>query len=336
MAAAQQQSEDIHFELFTTCRSWIFEDTLTRPFGYHEVRTDVGVVQLSPLEEDVEATLLALNRFMPFDPEMVSDLVVRVKRLGCRAIVCDISPLGIAVAKGAGLPCVLIENFTWDFIYEPYMLTVPELEPHVHYLRTIFSQADYHIQTAPMCRTSDRAMPVPPISRKPRTAPGQIRKLLNIPDGAKMVLVSMGGVPDKFRFLQRLSDKLDAYLVIPGANGAASDNDKVIPLPAHSRFFHPDLLQAVDLLLGKAGYSTIAEAYHSGTPFAYVPRPKSPESPALERFIADHLPSRAVSAKAYDEGRWIDRLPDLLRMQPAAPSAENGADVVARWLIETF
>ncbi|MBI5895745.1 MAG: hypothetical protein HZB24_07000, partial [Desulfobacterales bacterium] len=101
---------------------------------------------------------------------------------------------------------------------------------------------------------------MPPIARTPRTEPGEIRRRLKIPEGAPMVLLSMGGVPDQFQFLSRLPERIDAYIVIPGANNMSSPHPKVILLPTHSGYFHPDLLQAADLLIGKAGYSTIAEA----------------------------------------------------------------------------
>ncbi|MBT8342036.1 MAG: YchJ family protein [Desulfatitalea sp.] len=336
MAALARQVGDIRFELFTTSPQWIFSDSLGGDFGYHEIRNDVGMVQRSPIEVDLDATVQALNRLMPFDPGTVSSLVEQVQKSGCRLIVCDISALGIVVAQGAGLPSVLIENFTWDFIYASCLEQASGLEMFADYLKHIYAQADLHIQCEPICRPAAGASVVSPVSRSPRTPAARIRRALNIADNRKMVLVSMGGIPDQFHFLTHTSKDLPAHLVVPSANGLRSNHPHITLLPTHSRFYHPDLLAAADLLIGKAGYSTIAEAYQAGVPFGYIPRCESAESPALERFITTHLPSRSISADVYNQGQWLAMLPELLTLEKVPQPNENGADTVARILMEMY
>ena len=336
MAAMQRVSPRVRFELFTTCPRWIFEDSLQGGFGYQEVRADVGMVQRSPLEADLDATLRELEGWMPFDTTLIDRLAQAVTERQCRVVVCDISPLGVAVAKSASLPCVLIENFTWDWIYAPYLRQVPALAVHAEFFRNIYDAADLRIQTEPLCRAVDGAVRVAPISRAPRTAPEALRARLNIPTDARMVLVSMGGVPDRFQFLERLPAVLDAFIVIPGAGDMPRSHEKVIPLPARSGFFHPDLLRAADLLIGKAGYSTIAEAFHTGVPFGYIARTQSPESPALERFITACISSRPISTDDYTTGRWMEMLPELLALPRGPPAGPNGADEVSRLLWERY
>ena len=145
-----------------------------------------------------------------------------------------------------------------------------------------------------------------------------------------MVLVSMGGVPDRFDFLSRLSGQIEPFLVIPGADGRSSPHPKVLLLPTHSDFYHPDLMAAADALVAKAGYSTIAEAYQCGLPFGYIRRPQSPESHALEAFIIRHLPAKAIPTGSYADGTWISALPDLLGMPRVVAQRENGAVQAAR------
>ncbi|MDA8137723.1 MAG: glycosyltransferase [Desulfobacteraceae bacterium] len=336
MAAFKRLLPQVRFELFTNCPRPLFESAIGDDFGYFDLQADVGVVQRSPLEEDFEATGRKLSAWIPFDPRLIERAAQHLQRQGCQLVICEISPLGIAAARGAGVPSVLIENFTWDFIYEPYLEQVPGLEMYSYYLKNIFSQADLHIQTEPVCRPAESAIQVAPISRMPRTAPEETRTRLKVPLDAKMVVVSMGGVPDQFRFLGRLPAAIEPYIVIPSADHLYCGHERIILLPTHSEFFHPDLLLAADLLIGKAGYSTIAEVYHTGVPFGYVPRPQSPETPALERFIKDHLSAQAISAQEYTEGRWFAMLPDLLKMPRGRPTQKNGADAVARLLGERF
>ncbi len=336
MAALESLVPAVRFELFTTSPRWLYEDSLNNTFGYHSVPTDVGLVQLSPLEEDLEATCRALQKWLPFDEALIQHLSDQVNRLGCHLVICDISALGIAVARKAGIPSVLVENFTWDWIYAAYGSAFPEMNGFANDLKKQYDQADMHIQTEPLCNEIDGAIRLAPISRSPKTPPSIIRNQLNIPSHAKMVLVSMGGVPDRFRFLDQLPEAIAPFIVIPGSKHPAVSHRKVIQLQAHSRFYHPDLLAAADLLIGKAGYSTVAEAYHAGVPFGYVARSQSPESPALEQFIETHMVSRPISAETYSDGRWLQKLPELLKLHKKIDCKENGADKAARLIADLY
>ena len=336
MAALERMVPEVRFELFTTSPRWLYEDSLANIFGYHSVQTDVGLVQLSPLDEDLEATCRALQKWLPFEEALIQQLADQVNRLGCRLVMCDISALGIAVARKAGVPSVLVENFTWDWIYAAYGEMFPEMVGFSNDLNEQYDQADMHIQTEPLCNDVEGAIRLAPISRSPRTPPSIIRDQLSIPSHAKMVLVSMGGVPDRFRFLEQLPEAIAPFIVIPGCDRPAVSHLKVIQLPAHSRFYHPDLLAAADLLIGKAGYSTVAEAYHAGVPFGYVARSQSPESHALEQFIETHMVSRPISAETYSDGRWLQKLPELLDLRKKINGEENGADKAARLIADQY
>jgi hypothetical protein len=329
MQALAGLAPGIRFELFTSCPQEIFTASLETDFGYHHTQTDIGLVQTSPLSEDLEATCRQLDHMLPFDPNLVDGLAGSILKLNCRLVICDIAPLGIAAARAAGLPSILVENFTWDWIYNGYLKAAPGLQPHVDYLSHIFRQADHHIQTRPLCRPVPGAVQTGPISRRARSPREQVRARLGIQGGDKMVLVSMGGVPDRFDFLCRLPEQIEPFLVIPGAGGRSSPHPKVRLLPTHSEFYHPDLMAAADALVAKAGYSTIAEAYQCGLPFCYVRRPQSPESDALEKFITRHLPTKTISPDSYADGTWINTLSDLLSMPRAVAQKENGAVHVA-------
>ncbi len=330
MAALSLMAPAIRFELFTTCPQWIFEESVGTNFGYHAVQTDIGLVQASPLREDLAATGLKLEQELPFNEARILGLVDHIKRLGCRLVICDIAPLGIAVARAAGIASVLLENFTWDWIYQGYLDAEPRLQSHIDYLAGVNRQADHHIQTRPVCRPSEKAICVNPISRKARCPRGQVRQRLGIPETAKMVLISMGGVPDRFDSLSMLPADLEYFVVVPGAGGMRISNPKIILLPTHWPFFHPDLILAADALVGKAGYSTVAEAYQGGIAFGYITRPAFPESAVLEDFITRYLPARSISAEAYHNGRWTEALPELLELDRTGPPDENGAEQAAR------
>ena len=85
------------------------------------------MVQTDALRVDLPKTLQRLNSFLPFDPTEVQRLVDYLKRQCCTAVISDIAPLGLEVARAADLPSVLVENFTWDWIYRGYALRHPQM-----------------------------------------------------------------------------------------------------------------------------------------------------------------------------------------------------------------
>ena len=107
------------FEFFTTVPKHRIAASIEY-FDYQRLNCDVGMVQTDALRVDLPKTLHRLNSFLPFDPTEVQRLADYLKRKDCIAVISDISPLGLQVARAATLPSVLIENFTWDWIYQGY------------------------------------------------------------------------------------------------------------------------------------------------------------------------------------------------------------------------
>lgn len=331
MAALAAQGPSVRFEIFTRVPAWFFQDSLALPFGYHDTPTDIGLVQKDSLNEDLPATIDRLDSFLPFEPTWLRELAGLVKRLKCRLVICDIAPLGIAVAHQAGLPAVLVENFTWDWIYEGYVSTNPRLRRHIAYLRDQFRAADYHIQTAPVCAARPAVLTTLPVSRKIRQPARELRRQLGIADQAKVVLLTMGGFSWRYNFLEQLAHQPDLHFIMPGAVQQVEQRDNLLLLPHQSGIFHPDLVNASDVVIGKLGYSTLAEVYQAGIPFGYVPRPRFRESPALAAYVEQNMSGMAITEADFETGRWLAYLPGLL-VRPRRRRQVTGADQAARFI----
>jgi hypothetical protein len=320
-----------------------FERPLGSCFGYHSVLTDIGLAQATALREDMAETARRLNDFLPFDRRRVRRLALKVQRLGCELVMCDIAPLGIAVAREAGLPSVLIENFTWDWIYQAYVSPIGDVSPvgdvppagggelsrHITTLRALFDAADYHIQTEPVCDRRAADLTTAPVSRPPRTPTRLVRERLGIADGTPAVLITMGGIPWQYTFVQQLAGRGDVTFIVPGAGKRPQAEGNLIRLPHHSAFYHPDLVNASDAVVGKLGYSTLAEVYQAGVPFGYIPRPGFRESPALEAYVQEAMHGLAIDAGQFEDGSWLAQIPRLLAMPRARRAGPNGAAQVA-------
>jgi hypothetical protein len=332
MEALGSRRPSCYFDIFTTVPRQFFEDSLSVSYCLYAVHTDIGLIQKSAFTEDLDRTLESLNAFMPFDPALISDLSRTVTRNGCDLILCDIAPLGLAVGLHCGVPTVLIENFTWDRIYGGYPSMAAEMETHIDYLRRMFAAADHHIQTEPVCFRGKADLTVGPVSRGFRSDKAEIRKQLRIPLAQKTVLVTTGGIPESYRFLDRLASYRDAYFILPGSSRSTKFRENMALLPHHSNFFHPDLVNASDVVIGKVGYSTIAEVYAAGVPFGYAARKRYPESPGLVDFIRKKMDGVALREEDFNLGRWVERLPHLLAMPRRHRCGSNGSEKIAAYI----
>ena len=337
MAALLRRNVDLRFEVFTGVPAWFFDHSLDGALEYHAVETDIGLAQHTALSEDVPETLRRLGQLMPFKDDLVSRLAEHLRRSGCRLVMCDIAPLGIAVARAAGIPGVLVENFTWDWIYAGYWHEDRRLGQYIDYLGDLFDRVDYRIQTEPASRHHNGALTTAPVSRAARMPPAAVRQELGVPEDAPLVLVTMGGFSWEYSWLELLATRPDVYFVVPGGkrDGTPMSDPRppnVISLPHHSSFFHPDLVNASNFVIGKAGYSTVAEAYWSGCAFGYVPRPRFRESEVLVAFIQREMAGLAIAAEEFDSGSWLNHLPTLVALPRLARQGPNGAEQVAEFV----
>ncbi len=325
--AIWERAPDTRFELFTTVPAWFFESSLRRPVAHHPVITDLGLVQKNSLIEDLRHTVRRLNAWLPFSRRELDQLAAAVDDAGCELVICDVSPLGLAVARHAAKPSVLIENFTWDWIYRGYAETEPELVEIADHLAVIFDAAGARIQTEPICSPVAGALRVAPIARRPREGRAAVRRRLGVPVDARLVMLTMGGVEWPYRGVEsRLRDLPgDFWLVIPGADARPRRLGRALLLPHRSDYYHPDLIQASDAVIGKLGYSTVAEIHDAGVPFGYVARPTFPESPPVEAWVRRHLPCRRVDAESFIAWRWLEEIEPLLAMPAGRRHPPGGA-----------
>ncbi|MCJ7625144.1 MAG: hypothetical protein MUO76_16725 [Anaerolineaceae bacterium] len=326
-----------HFHIFTEVPHWFFLESLRRQFVYHIVKTDVGLVQESPMVVDLKATVAELNAFFPFSENRLSEIRTLIEQTECDIILCDISPLGIAISNSLDIPSILIENFTWDWIYRGYVEAEFEIDKNIPYLEALFNSASYLIQSCPVCvRKKSVDLVTNPISRTPKMTRIQVREKLNIEDDRAMVLMTMGGIVEQYPAMGELAKRKDCIFVIPGSAIKETRQGNLILIPHHSGYFHPDLVYASDVVIGKSGYSTLAEVYYAGIPFGYLSRPMFRESGVLAEFINRKMSGVEIQRSDFDNGNWITQLDELLNLPRIERDRTNGADQIAKFLFERF
>ncbi|MEJ2729412.1 MAG: hypothetical protein P8185_13045 [Deltaproteobacteria bacterium] len=330
MEALAEIESSLQFDIFTTVPDWFFSQSNSFAFQYHRLESDIGLVQKTPFQEDLPATVQKLKEFLPFNQARIAEVAEKIGHLNCKLVICDIAPMGIRIAQKAGVPSVLIENFTWDWIYQGY--AEEEFKVFNVYLESIFAEATYHIQTQPICKPDKVDLTAGPASRKIKHPSRQIRQSLKLPDSCKVIMITAGGVPKSYGFIDKLKNQTDFHFVISGASNSENIQNNLVLLPENSGYFHPDLINAADAVVGKIGYSTIAEIYQAGVPFGYSARARYRESKPLVDFVENHLCGLAIGEAEFQAGDWVHRLHDLLALPRVKRDIPNGADQIAGFI----
>ncbi len=333
MSALAHEFPHAQFEIFTRVPIWFFEQSFEPSirFRYHELQTDVGFVQATSMSEDYSATIEALDRLYPLSHELISDVSALLCERKVQLVVCDISVLGIEAARPVGIPSVLVENFTWDWIYSGYIDIEARFARFIDYLAPVYQRATLRIQAEPVCKYVVDATVVSPIARRRRARIEDVRESLRIDPEAAVILCSMGGIPGNFSFLPQLASQLDLVFVLAGCAESPGIPENVRAVPHRSGLYHPDLVAAADAVVGKVGYSTVAEAYYGRTQFLFLPRPLFAESAVMERFVTAELCGHPIDSSSYQDGSWLNWVSRLLMLprQQLPKDTDGAAEVVA-------
>ena len=334
----KRMEPSLTFLILTTVPKEFFDNSLDFEFLYHPLQTDVGFIQRSALEIDMAATIDSLRSFYGSPAPNKDRIINLLRKSDTKLIISDISPLGIQMAQELGLRSILIENFTWDWIYRFYEAKFPQLAPISSLIEDIYKSASFRIRTIPYCGKCKDDLVVPPVSRCLKNSREATRKKLNVGLGEKMILVSMGGVSEELRFLNEgFLNELKKYsvrLVCCSDGGGLKNFENVIFLPQFSNYYHPDLVNASDGVIGKLGYSTVAEVANTGVPFAFVVREDYPEMDCLKDFVLTFQNTLEVNAQRFKTGNILEQVLSLLEFERIEPNDINGAEECAKFILQ--
>ena len=328
--ALLRQAPEIRVQVRTEAPAWLF------PPGVQVVRRrlDVGVVQPDSLRIDPSATLARYAAHVSDEDRLIAAEAAELQAAGAQLVVADVPSAAFVVAERAGVPGVGVANFSWDWIYEPYVADEPAHAPLLDRLRVQYGRATcllrlpFHGDLSAFPRIED----VPLIARRSRADRATTRRALGLPLDVPVVLLSFGGHafggPDAARL--RGLDRFAFVTTVPTGGPRAEGNLLSLP-PLGDEYV--DLLAACDVVITKPGYGIVADVLANRVPALYVSRPGFREEPILARALevegrALELPGEAL--EHWDLGSWLDRLLALDR--PWSDRALDGADVAARRL----
>ncbi|MBU0677354.1 MAG: hypothetical protein KJ626_04485 [Verrucomicrobia bacterium] len=304
------------------------------PVRLREGSFDVGMVQLDSVRVDVPATLEKVRELHGRRETLIAQEVEFLQLQDIGLVVCDIPAIPLAAAKRAGVPCIAVGNFSWDWIYEEFVETDGKWREQVELLKHDYASADLLLKLPFSAEMSAfaRSEPVPMLSSPGCAKREEIARLYAADVDRRWVLIS-------FTSLEWSADAIKNVCAIE-----ACEFFSVLPLAWPESRIHAvdrrqisffDLMASVDVLVSKPGYGLISECIANGKPLIYVDRTNFREYAVLERAVRKYLRQCHISASDLYAGRLEASLADIDAAGNPPERMEAGGDkVVADKLAE--
>lgn len=301
--------------------------------SYHPQRYDIGLIQPDSLSVDVEATFRWYRDFLAEQNDLVAQEVAFCKEQGIQLIVTDMPPIAFEIAEQAGIPSIACTHFTWDWVYGQYLPDYAHHADIVDNLRVSYNKATLALQM-PFAHEFDmfnQVEEIPLVINMPTESTQVVRQRFEVPDHHKVCLLSMGGMTWGDNDVSALQG-IDGWTfwVMPDMWKHVQDLSYCRMIPTD----YPDyqnLIAAADVLVGKAGWSTVAEVIAHRTPMLYTLRTGYSENTLLEDALQTHANCRYMEKSAFQSGAWVTYLDELVKRDFTwSDIAINGAEVAAK------
>jgi hypothetical protein len=338
-ALRRMSSDPLRIHVRSGAPDWIFGERDSH-LSFSSASFDPGIVQSNALDVDLEATVRAHQRFLGSWATRLGEEAELLRHLAPRVVVSDIAPLAIGAAAAAGIPAVGVSNFSWDWILAGYADREPRLRPAIQRYAEAYGEAEcvFRLPMHGDLGAFPAIVDVPLLTRRSRLPRALARSRLGITgdEGLPVVLISFGGSGGQ-PIVPLDGPDLAGMLFLASADRPRGFRGDWRRIPNPTALPHEELVAACDVVIGKPGYSTVAEVLAHRTRFLYIPRAGYTEGPVLEAGLQRDGCARAIPRDDFFAGRWRGHL-DALPAQPlpAQPPAANGAEVIAAQLLERF
>ena len=336
MDAVARLLPDYSIVVRTSASRWLFDHTMRAPFTWLEGPTDTGIVQIDSLRLDEHETIRQAERFYR-DFGIRRDLeVTLLGEATARFVVSDAPPLACAAAAWLGIPCAVVANFTWDWIYEGYPEHLAEAPDLIPTIRGAYAQADeaWRLPMHGGFAAFDRIVDLPFIGRRATRERAEVRQILGLPADRRLALSSFGGYG--LGSLNRAEfDCLDDFGVIVTGHRDPGRLPSGVHFILEGTIFdaglrYEDLVGAVDVVVSKPGFGIIAECVTNKTAMLYTSRGRFVEYDVLVAEMPRVLRCAFLDEPSLRAGRWLEALEHVLSLPPPPETpATNGAEIVA-------
>ena len=319
----------------TYAPEWLYRLNLKNNYAYHHFVCDVGTVQGNSYHLNQLQTLRDYEAFVKKKKGQIETEVNFIRQANISLVVGDIPSLAFDIAAAAGVPSVAVGNFSWDWIYEPFVKEYPQYTYLVDEIKSAYAQADlllrlpFHGDMSAFAKIED----IPLVGRKARLPRERVRKNLglNLHPEEKLVLVALRANDLESVDWQNVNAIVGCRFLTfyPVTNGG-----NVLQLPPDYLPFE-ELVNASDAVISKPGYGIVSECIVNRTPLLYTPRFDFAEYDILAKALQTYGVVRFIPLDEFWAGQWEKYLQTLFEAAPQwRPIATHGAEVAAQRILE--
>ncbi|KAK9803166.1 hypothetical protein WJX72_006956 [[Myrmecia] bisecta] len=303
----------------------------SKQFTIRKAVLDCGAKQKDAFSVDMKGSLEEYHRTSVMHRDTLLDTEVawlRATRMDL--VVTDIVPIVCAAARAAGVPCVGVSNFSWDFIYSEYLTSVgSNYRKMVWQIAEDYAKADMLLRLPGHCPMPAfrEVIDVPLVVRHARKTREQVFGELGLAADQRLAVFIYGGQPPGQWELRR--ECLPAGWVCVVCSGGKAPGGQALPdnfVLAKPDVYTPDLVGACDCVVGKIGYGTMSECLAHGRPLVFVRRDFFNEEPFLRKMLEMHGLGIEMKPRDFLEGNWGPFLEAALAARSAYSDATNGAE----------
>lgn len=307
-AEIQRQYPEVLLIFATTAPRWLLESYISGHFILRPRAFDVGVVQSDSVTMDKTATLEQLKQIQARQAAIVASEANFIRQNRVSLILADIPPLVTLIAKAAGVPCWMVSNFGWDFIYRAWGGEFVEI---ADWIADCFSQCDrlFRLPLNEPMGAFPNIVDAGFTGGEPRYPAEQLRQTLRVhTPPERTVLMTFGGLglaripyeclnqfPD-WQFIT-FDQEPPALPNLIGLRNLRYGDAGVSLRPV-------DIMPLCGRVIAKPGFSTFSEACRLGTPVISITRDDFPEAAVLLEGIQHYIPHRIVPTEDFFDGNW--------------------------------
>lgn len=332
-ARLQELAPEIELIFATTAPQWLLESYVRGKFRYHPRIFDVGVIQSDSLTMDKKVTLAKMQEIYAEKNSIIAEEADFIQKNNVKLILADIPALATSIAQAAGIPCWMMSNFGWDFIYRAWG---EDFEEIVTWIESRYQKCDrlFRLPLAEPMSAFKQVTEVGLTGGIPRYKQAQLREKFGIKaTKANTVLLTFGGLGLQAIPYDNLKQFLDWQFItfdrhapnLPNLLKITGDRERPV-----------DFMPMCGRVLSKPGYSTFAEALRLDVPLVSLIREDFAESPILLEGIRDYSYHQIISTEEFFQGNW-----DFLRQKCQPPRrsdslCKNGSETIAQSIVDYF
>ncbi|MGD1875614.1 MAG: glycosyl transferase [Mastigocoleus sp.] len=330
-ATIQKMCPEVLLIMTTTAPRWLLECYIEGDFIHRPRAYDLGVVQIDSLNMDKAATLEKLQAIKKNKNSIIASEVNFIRQNQVQLVLADIPFLAADIAAAAGLPCWMVSNFGWDFIYRDWG---NEFIPIADWISKSYSKCDrlwrlpFHEPMSAFENITDIGL----TGGSPKFSAEEVmtRWGINTPI-EKTVLLTFGGLGLQQIPYHNLSKFPDWQFIT--FDSSAPDLPNLLKI--HDRKCRPvDFMHLCSRVVSKPGFGTFAEATKLDLPIISVTRKEFAEADFLLKGITNYNYHQILTTEEFFQSNW-----DFLKESPQQPQskekiAKDGNETIAKAVID--